>query len=345
PPTAPAAQELERLRREVDLPFLLKDFREAMGDIRGGAERIRDIVKNLREFTHLDPGEWKEADLGATLESAIRLCWNEIKYRAEIRRDFHDLPAAVCHPQQIEQVFVNLLVNAAQAMGNKGEIHLSIRREGDCAVIRIRDTGCGIAPEHRRKLFEPFFTTKPVGKGTGLGLHVVHKIIEAHHGRIEVESTVGVGTEFTVRLPFKWQGGSAASPTEAPSPRRRRKDVVVLVDDDEPTLRTLRRLLEGEPYRLLATARPEQALSWVSRGQVRLVISDQRMPEMIGTRLLEKVLERSPGTARMLLTAYPDNADVVASLGRAVEAVIPKPWDAEALKKAIRERLMTRRGN
>jgi signal transduction histidine kinase len=148
-PTAKAGktrEDLERLREEIDAPFLLRDFGEAMKDIKEGAERIRDIVKSLKEFTHLDPGDWKPAGLEEIVESAIRLCWNEIKYKAEVKRDFDPVSPVVCHPQQIEQVFVNLLVNAAQALDQKGTIFISIREEEGQAVGSILDTGSGIQP-------------------------------------------------------------------------------------------------------------------------------------------------------------------------------------------------------
>jgi PAS domain S-box-containing protein len=347
-PTAKAGglrEDLDRLREEIDAPFLLRDFGEAMKDIKEGAERIRDIVKSLREFTHLDPGDWKPAGLEELVESAIRLCWNELKYKAEVNRDFVSVPPVVCHPQQIEQVFVNLLVNAAQALDQKGTIVVSIREEDGQAVVRIRDTGSGIQPEVLPKLFEPFFTTKPVGQGTGLGLHVVHKIVMAHQGKIEVDSGVGRGTEFTVRLPFQRPLiQKPEGPTPSPPPLPGRKDAVVLVDDDALTLKRLRRLLEGEPYTLLATAQPEQALQWVGRRKVGVVVSDQRMPGMTGTRLLASISKKSPGTACVLLTAYPDDAEAVQSLGAVVNTIIAKPWDGETLKRTIREHLAIRAG-
>ncbi|HXX94543.1 MAG TPA: response regulator [Planctomycetota bacterium] len=336
----PSQEPLDRLRKEIDAPFLLRDFGEALKDVKEGAERIRDIVKNLKEFTHLDPGDWKPARLEDLLESAIRLCWNEIKYKAEVRRDFAPLPPLVCHPQQIEQVFVNLLVNAAQALDGKGTIFLSLREESGDAIVGIRDTGSGIPPEVLPKLFEPFFTTKPVGQGTGLGLHVVHKIVQGHQGRIEVRSTPGEGTEFTIRFPLQ-KSPLPAQADSSPSPETAsgREDFVLLVDDDPPTLHTLRRLLEGEPYTLLATAQPEEALEWVGRRKVGVVISDQRMPGLTGTRLLASISQRSPGTACVLLTAYPDDDEVIQSERAGVTTILSKPWDGEALKKTIRAHL------
>jgi signal transduction histidine kinase len=187
--------------RDSEPEYLLEDFKTALRESRQGAERIRDIVQSLKEFSHRDEKDLKAADLNRCVEDALRLCANELKHKAEVRQDLGKLPLVWCFPQQIEQVLVNLLVNAAQAIPEKGRIDISSRVEDERAVIRIRDSGSGIPPDQMKKLFEPFFTTKPVGKGTGLGLHVAYKIIKAHGGRIDVDSTPGVGSEFTLQVP------------------------------------------------------------------------------------------------------------------------------------------------
>src|SRR6185436_8469467 len=159
---------------------------------------------------HPDEAEILETDLSMLLESAIELCFNELKYDVTLHRRYLPAPRVACLPGQIEQVFVNLLVNAAQAMeGKRGDLHLEIDSEPEADGVRvsIRDTGCGIPNENHPKLFLPFFTTKPVGKGTGLGLHVGYKIVHAHGGRIEVRSEPGRGAEFIVHLPLRVPAG------------------------------------------------------------------------------------------------------------------------------------------
>jgi signal transduction histidine kinase len=146
-------------------------------------------------------------DLVQIVRQAVALCRNELKYRVTLHEDYEGLGSVVCYPQQIEQVLVNLFVNAAQAMGSgRGDVFLEGRREDTDAILRVRDTGSGVSPEHLSRLFEPFFTTKPVGKGTGLGLHVAYKIMKAHGGQIDVASEAGKGTTFTLRLPIAGPG-------------------------------------------------------------------------------------------------------------------------------------------
>ncbi len=214
PEAAEARQRLRALRNELKIEDLLADGRSALEDSRHGAERIRDIVRTLREYTHPDERDFAPLDLRAVVESAARLCGSELKHRIRLKMEFEDLPPLRGHAQQLEQVFVNLLVNATQAIEGKGEVDIAVRREGGDAVVRLRDSGCGIPPAHLPRLFEPFFTTKPVGQGTGLGLHLVHRIVSGHGGRIDVTSSPEQGTEFTVRLPLQ---GPEGEPPHAPS--------------------------------------------------------------------------------------------------------------------------------
>jgi two-component system NtrC family sensor kinase len=212
----PAAREsIEAAKRRVDLDFLRDDIEDLIAESIEGTTRVRRIVQDLRDFSRAGESRWETVDLHAGLESTINVVWNELKYKAEVVREYGELPPVECLPSQINQVFLNLLVNAAQAIPQAGRITLVTRREGGWVTISVSDTGCGIPLEIRDKIFDPFFTTKPVGKGTGLGLSVSYGIVEKHGGRIEVESETGKGTTFVVHLPIARAASAAPDPAAA----------------------------------------------------------------------------------------------------------------------------------
>lgn len=215
---AEVALEVAEIKRRIDFEDSVADLTSIIEDCRGGAERIRDIVRNLRTFSRLDEAEFERVDIHEGLDSTLRLLSRY--YSADnitLIRDYADLPHVNCYAGQLNQVWMNLLVNAAQAVGtaqaeNKaggaasgkmsGEVCIRTRISQGEIKVAIRDTGCGISPEALPKIFDPFFTTKPVGEGTGLGLSISFSIIERHGGTIRVESHPGAGTTFTVSLPI-----------------------------------------------------------------------------------------------------------------------------------------------
>ena len=197
------AEELRQLRTKLKLDFIVNDINELIKESKEGTERVRNIVRNLMNFSRADEAEFKVADINACLESTIRVVWNELKYKATVVKEYGQLPPLTCSPQQLNQVFMNLLVNAAQAIATKGEIKIKTWLQGESIMVTISDTGCGIPADHIPRLFEPFFTTKEVGKGTGLGLSISHDIIQKHQGEIRVASEVDKGTTFTVVLPIR----------------------------------------------------------------------------------------------------------------------------------------------
>jgi signal transduction histidine kinase len=155
--------------------------------------------------------EWQQANLHTCLDTTLSVATNEIKHKADVVKDYGDIPEVQCLPSQLNQVFLNLMVNAAQAIAQHGTLTLATGAEEDWVWVAISDTGGGIAPEHQKRIFDPFFTTKPVGKGTGLGLSVSYNIIAKHNGRIEVESELGKGTTFRIWLPVRQTQAADAS--------------------------------------------------------------------------------------------------------------------------------------
>jgi signal transduction histidine kinase len=196
-----SSQEIEMLKEEMDLDFVLDDLDTLIGNCMEGAERVRQIVLDLRKFARQDEAEKQEVDIHEGINSTMTIVHNRLKNRITVHKDFGDVPKIFCYPGQLNQVILNLLTNAIDAIEDKGNIWIRTWQEDSYVKISIRDNGQGIPPDVLLRIFDPFFTTKPVGSGTGLGLTVSHQIIERHGGKIEVESEVHVGTMFTISIP------------------------------------------------------------------------------------------------------------------------------------------------
>jgi PAS domain S-box-containing protein len=209
---AEAAARLDAVRQsaaDADLDYLIAELPTAIEQTAAGVGRIKKIVKAMKEFSH--PGDdVKIIDLNHAIETTVTVARNEWKYVAEVKLDLSpDVPAVSCNPSEINQVLLNLIVNAAHAIGEvvgkdetvKGQIAIGTRPDGDHVVVTVADTGCGIPEAIRHKVYDQFFTTKAIGKGTGQGLAITHRIVQRHGGTITFDSTVGKGTRFVVRLP------------------------------------------------------------------------------------------------------------------------------------------------
>lgn len=208
PVSAEVCAKIDRLKDEIDYEHALADLHSIVADCHEGAERIRDVVNNLRIFSRLDEAEFKKVDIHEGLESTIRLLLHYYNSGLiTLSRDYGRLPLVDCYAGQLNQVWMNLLVNAAQAIKECGEVHVRTELREQMVIVAISDTGCGIPTANLKSIFDPFFTTKPVGEGTGLGLSVTYGIIERHHGSIEVESCQGKGTTFTVAIPVEARRG------------------------------------------------------------------------------------------------------------------------------------------
>ncbi len=192
-----------RFKEEVNYAFLEEDLETLIRNFDEGAKRIHAIISDLRTFSRMESDDFRAVDLHESIDLALGLLQNEYRGRIEVVKEYGELPSVECHPGRLNQVFMNLLLNACQAIPAEGTIRIRTETSGDQVIVRIRDSGEGIDRAKQDKIFEPFFTTKPVGKGTGLGLSVSYAIIQQHRGIIEVDSEVGEGTEFTIRLPIK----------------------------------------------------------------------------------------------------------------------------------------------
>lgn len=199
-------EELKTLKSTLDYEFIRNDVSDLMNESAQGIERVKHIITALKDFSRSDDERTEASDLQQAMESTLSVVWNELKYKAEVETDFVKLPLVDCNLGQINQVFMNLLLNAAQSIEGFGKIKISTRALDNRVEVIVEDSGYGIKPEHRSRIFEPFFTTKPVGEGTGLGLPLAYNIIKKHGGSIELESTPGKGTQFVVSLPITQSG-------------------------------------------------------------------------------------------------------------------------------------------
>ncbi len=202
--TSPALMEkIERARTKADIDFLMEDVNSLVSESQEGIERVKQIVRDLKDFSRSGSREYKLYDLHQGISSTLNVAHNEIKYKANVVKEFGELPGVFCCLPQINQVVLNLLVNAAQAIEGQGTIFLRTGLANGQVWIEVEDTGKGIAAKDLNRIFDPFFTTKPVGKGTGLGLSLSYGIVQEHGGEIEVHSEPGVGSRFRVWLPLK----------------------------------------------------------------------------------------------------------------------------------------------
>jgi PAS domain S-box-containing protein len=197
---------LNKLKQEIDISFLREDVVTLLAESMDGMQRVKRIVQDLKNFSHVDESEKQWANLEHGLDSTLNMARNEIKYKAEVIKEYGGIPEIECIPSQLNQVFMNLIVNAAHAIEGRGTITVRTGVNQQQVWVEVSDTGSGISKEHLPRIFDPFYTTKPVGKGTGLGLSLSYGIIQRHHGSIDVSSEPGKGSSFRVHLPIKYVG-------------------------------------------------------------------------------------------------------------------------------------------
>jgi PAS domain S-box-containing protein len=297
-----ASVELERQVRAGATPA--RDIADGLRDALSGSERIRQIVRDLRLFSRAEEDRAVAVDLGPVIESSLRMAWNEIRHRARVVKLYDDIPTVDASESRLGQVFLNLLVNAAQAIpeGNidGNEIRVLTRVEAGRVVVDIEDTGAGIAEEKLAKIFEPFFTTKPSGVGTGLGLSICRGILADYKGELSISSQLGRGTLARVSLPV----GTipARLPVEVPkaaAPARRGR--ILIVDDEAVLVKLFVRALENE-HEVTGVTFARDALARVSAGErYDVILCDLMMPEMTGLQLHAELERVAPEMAKRMV--------------------------------------------
>ncbi|HBH18400.1 MAG TPA: hypothetical protein DDX14_05585, partial [Cyanobacteria bacterium UBA9579] len=201
---AEVMESIEKSKEEADYQFILEDLPPLIKSCKDGAERCKQIVLDLKNFSRLDEALLKEIDIHEGLESTLNILYNKFKNKVNVHKEFGELPMLSCYAGQLNQVFMNILDNAIQAVPEHGDVYVRTSFENNNIKVIIEDNGAGIDQESLSRIFDPFFTTKPVGEGTGLGLSISYRIIKTHNGTIDVESEKGKGTKFTIKIPVDW---------------------------------------------------------------------------------------------------------------------------------------------
>ncbi len=323
----------------------LTDVRQALAEVRDGTDRVRVIVRDLRTFSRSDDERRGRVDVRTVMETGVNIAWNHIRQCARLVKDYQDVPPVEANEARLSQVFLNLLLNAAQAIPEgyaaRNEIRVVTRLWPDGRVcVEVRDTGVGIAPEHRARVFDPFFTTKPVGLGTGLGLAVCSGIVAALSGEMEVESEVGRGTTFRVLLPAAVPDTGSKAVAMVPEPVARRGRILVV--DDEPTIGVAIGRALGADHEVAFSSSARDALRRLISGEdYEIILCDLMMPEMTGMDLHATIERMLPAVAGRLvfLTGGAFTPRARAFLDQVPNARLDKPFEEEEIRLFVRDRL------
>jgi len=320
----------------------IKDLQEMLEDARVAADRVRQIVRDLKIFSRAEEEELRAVDLRGMLESTLRMARNEIRHRARLVTEYEDGLLARGSESRLGQVFLNLIVNAAQAIpegrAERNTITVTSRRgAGEMAVVEVRDTGAGMSPETLRRLFTPFFSTKPQGEGTGLGLAIAHRIVTSLGGTIEVESTRGKGTMFRVTLPIALEETEATARISSPGIALRRARILVI--DDEAMIGVAIRRLLARDHDVTAVTRAMEAVERIRSGErYDVIVCDLMMPQMTGMELHAELTGLGQADKIIFLTGGAFTPAARHFLDRVPNQWIEKPFDAQLLRALINAR-------
>jgi signal transduction histidine kinase/CheY-like chemotaxis protein len=287
--------------------FTHEELVAAVRDAQEAIERVRLLVRDLRTFARSGGRERKSFDVHRAIDDAIKVAWNEIRHRARLVKDYGDLPPVVADEAGLGQVFLNLLVNAAQAIeeghADRNEIRVTTRVEGPWIEVQVRDSGRGIPADIQQRIFDPFFTTKALGQGTGLGLSICLSLVQADGGTLGVDSAPGRGACFTVRLPVVGGAPAVASPAPPPAPRAGpgRRARVLVVDDEEGLVTAVCRYF-GHDHDMVGATSAAAALERVHAGErFDVILCDLIMPEMTGMELWQELQRVAPDQAERMV--------------------------------------------
>lgn len=343
-------RDLSSVAQAHEIKEVLRDVFEELQDARESADRLRHIVRDLKLFSRSPNEEQKGAvDVHRLIESSLRMAYNEIRHRARLIKDYSAVARVMANEARLGQVFLNLIVNAAQAIreGDADNQQIRVTTRLDVAgrvVVEIKDTGSGIAPENLTRIFDAFFTTKPVGVGTGLGLSICHRIVSNLGGELQVESELGKGSTFRVVLPATTEEvvvrPKPSKPTDAAGRRGR-----VLVVDDEPMIATAIGRTLALDHDVVLTSAAKEALSRVTSGECfDVIMCDLMMPQMTGMDLYHELSRKAPEqAARMVfLTGGAFTVEARAFLDEVMNQRLEKPFDTRQLLALVNERVRTK---
>ncbi|HZH14252.1 MAG TPA: ATP-binding protein [Archangium sp.] len=336
--------ELARLRlAENAVGVVGREVQELMLDAAVGAEQLRSIVRDLHTFARVEEEPRDQVDVREVLSRAIRMAQGEIRHRARLVREEGEVAPLFVNEGRLGQVFLNLLVNAARAIpegqADQHEIRVVIRNEGGWVVVEVRDTGQGIPPERLERIFDPFFTTRPAGMGLGLGLSISHSLVTRMGGELTVESELGRGSLFRVRLPAAPAGAASASQRQPHRPPKRptRRGRILIVDDEPKLALTLGLLLE-DAHEVTRCLKAQTALEFIQAGPpFDVILCDLMMPEMTGEQLFEAVSAAAPEQARRMIFmtggAFTERAQRFLEQVKNLRLI--KPFRVDALEAAL----------
>jgi nitrogen-specific signal transduction histidine kinase/ActR/RegA family two-component response regulator len=322
------------------LPALLVMLDEA----RQGAQRVSTIVRELRSFSRAEGETRRPVDLATIVQAVIKMVGNEVRHRARVTTSFESVRPVLANEARLEQVVVNLLLNAAQAMpearGEKNEISVTVREDGERrAILEVVDNGVGIPADVLPRIFDPFFTTKPVGVGTGLGLSICHGIVTSLGGQIAAYSD-GTGTTFRVVLPTsEVQVMDSAPPASGPSSSRESIRARILVVDDEPAIANALRELLAPEHVVVAASSAREALGAIAKEDFDVVFCDLMMPGTSGMDLFERIREQKPGFERRMvfMTGGAFTARAAEFLSSVDNRRLEKPFSMGLVERIVRD--------